>query len=175
MQSYPSSSALAPPGRAYRLKLGALGVLLAGTVVAAAIGAVGSLSAPVFYLSLNRPSWAPPPAVFGPAWTVLYMLMAIAAWIVVRVQGWDRAKPALALYAVQLAANALWTWLFFHWHLGGAAFGESIVLWLLVAATIAAFARVHRLAGVLLLPYIAWVSFATALTWAVWRANPGRL
>lgn len=174
MHAY-SGSVIEQPGRSYPLKLGALGVILAGTVAVAAVGAAGSISASVFYLALNRPSWAPPPAVFGPAWTVLYLLMAIAAWTVVRVQGWERAKPALAIYAVQLAANALWTWLFFHWHLGAAAFVDSVVLWLLVAATMVAFGRAHRLAAVLLLPYIAWVSFATALTWAVWRANPGTL
>ena len=174
MHSY-SSSVVEPQSGAHPLKLGALAVLIAVTFVAAAIGSIASIQAPEFYLALNRPSWAPPPNVFGPVWSVLYLLMAIGAWIVVRVDGWPRAKPAMMLYGAQLALNALWTWLFFYWHSGAAATVDIIALWLLVAATIVTFARTHKLAGALLLPYLAWVSFATALTWAVWHANPATL
>lgn len=159
----------------YPLKPLALVLLIAVTAAAAAIGSVASLSAPEFYLSLNRPSWAPPPSLFGPVWSVLYLLMAIGAWVVVRVEGWERAKPALLLYVAQLVANALWTWLFFQWRSGIGAFGDIVVLLLLIVATIVAFARAHKVAAALLLPYLAWVSFATALTWAVWHANPSVL
>jgi benzodiazapine receptor len=145
------------------------------TAIFAAIGTIASIAAPSFYLGLNRPSWAPPPGLFGPVWTVLYLMMAVAAWVVVRVRGWRNATPALVLYGVQLAANALWTWLFFHFHMGGAALAEIIVMWLLIAATIVAFWRTHAVAGALLLPYLAWVSFATALTYSVWQGNPGVL
>jgi tryptophan-rich sensory protein len=82
---------------------------------------------------------------------------------------------ALTLYVVQLVVNALWSWLFFAWHRGALAFADVVVLLVLIAMTIAAFVRVRVLAGVLLVPYLAWVAFATALTWAVWRANPALL
>ena len=82
---------------------------------------------------------------------------------------------AIGLYIVPLLANALWSWLFFAWHLGAAAFGEVLLLLALIAATIAAFWRIRALAGLLLLPYLAWVGFASALTWAVWQRNPGML
>jgi tryptophan-rich sensory protein len=102
-------------------------------------------------------------------WTVLYALMGVAAWRVWRKAGFG---TALYLFLAQLALNALWSWLFFAWRLGAAAFAEVVVLWVLIAATLAAFLRIDRLAGALLVPYLLWVSFACALTYAVWRANP---
>jgi tryptophan-rich sensory protein len=90
-------------------------VALAVTYVAAAIGGLGSVDAPAFYAQLDRPSWAPPAWLFGPAWAVLFTLMAIAAWWVWRAVGWPRARPALGVFAAQLLANALWSWLFFAW------------------------------------------------------------
>lgn len=174
MHSY-SPSASATQRRAHPLRLGALAIIVLVTFATAAIGSIASIQAVEFYASLNRPSWAPPANVFGPAWTTLFTLMAIAAWIVVRVDGWPQSKPKMFLYGTQLAFNALWSWLFFRWHSGMAAFAEVIVLWLFIAATIVAFWRTHKLAGALLLPYIAWVSFATALTWSVWQANRGTL
>ncbi|MGV3709313.1 MAG: TspO/MBR family protein [Gemmatimonas sp.] len=170
-----STSYIEPQRHSHPLRIGALLILLAVTAATAAVGSIASISAQEFYLALNRPTWAPPPYLFGPVWTVLYLLMAIAAWIVVRVEGWERAKPALTLYGMQLVANGLWSWLFFKWNTGALAFAEIIVLWALIAATIVAFMRAHKLAGALLIPYLAWVSFATALTWAVWQANPGTL
>lgn len=152
-----------------------LGLALVGTAVAAFIGAAGSVDSATFYRQLARPAWAPPAALFGPVWTTLYLMMAVAAWLVVRAQGWARARPAIALYALQLALNALWTWLFFRWHLGAVAMIEILVLWVLVLLTAWLFWRARRLAGLLLLPYLAWVGFAAALTYAVWRRNPGLL
>lgn len=140
--------------------------------LAAWIGSIASMQARDFYASLVRPDWAPPGSVFGPVWTVLYTLMAIAAWLVWRERGWAGARGPLLLFCAQLAVNALWSWLYFAWRQGALAFAEILVLWLLIAATAVAFWRVKKLAGVLLLPYLAWVSFATALTWATWRANP---
>ena len=84
-------------------------------------------------------------------------------------------RDALTLFVAQLAANALWSWLFFAWHQGALASGEVLVLLLLIAATIVAFWRVSRVAAVLLLPYLAWVAFASALTWSIWQRNPGLL
>ena len=98
--------------------------------------------------------------------------MGIAAWLVWRKHGFGGAGSALKLYAAQLVANALWTWLFFAWRQGILAFAEISVLWLLIAATVLLFWRLHRLAAVLLLPYLAWVSFAAALNFTLWRLNP---
>ncbi|WP_279222904.1 TspO/MBR family protein [Stutzerimonas kunmingensis] len=145
------------------------------TFVAAALGAWASQDAPAFYAQLDKPSWAPPAGVFGPAWTALYLMMALAAWLVWRVRGFRTAPRTLGLYLVQLAANALWSWLFFGWHLGAAAFVEVLVLWALIAATIAAFWKVKKFAALLLVPYLAWVTFASALTYACWTRNPGML
>jgi translocator protein len=139
---------------------------------AAAIGAVASTRAGAFYAELARPDWAPPGWLFAPVWTVLYGLMAVAAWLVWRARGWGGARGALGLFVVQLAVNALWTWLFFAWRLGGLAFAEILLLLVLIAATTLAFWRIRPLAGALLLPYLAWVAFAAALTWATWQRNP---
>jgi tryptophan-rich sensory protein len=157
-----------------RLALGLFGWALL-TFAAAGVGAVASMDAGTFYATLARPSWAPPAWLFGPVWSALYALMAISAWLVWRHRGFAGARAALMLYIVQLAANALWSWLFFAWHRGGLAFAEVLVLWCFVVATIVAFRRVSALAGALLLPYLAWTTFASALTFAVWRLNPGVL
>jgi benzodiazapine receptor len=142
------------------------------TFIAAGIGAIASANAQAFYAELTRPTWAPPSGVFGPVWTLLYLLMGIAAWLVWRERQQQAVWPALTLYLLQLIANALWTWLFFGWHRGALAFAEVVVLWLLLAATLIAFWRISRAAGLLLVPYLAWVSFATLLTWHIWQANP---
>ena len=155
----------------------ALGLLgwLAVSFAAAAFGGFASASAGDFYRQLARPDWAPPGWLFGPAWTVLYLLMAVAAWLVWRDGGFRRRGLALTLFLVQLAVNALWTWLFFVWRLGALAFGEILLLWALILGTTIAFRRVRPLAAALLLPYLAWVTFAAALTWAIWKRNPGLL
>ena len=155
-----------------RRQLIGLAAWLAVTVAAAAIGAAASASAGPFYLQLVRPRWAPPPSAFGPVWTALYLLMATAAWLVWRIAGFRAAHTALALYLAQLAANALWTWLFFVWALGALAFADVLLLWALVLATLVSFWRARPLAGVLLLPYLLWAGFAAALSFAVWRLNP---
>jgi tryptophan-rich sensory protein len=142
------------------------------TLVAAAIAALASWNAPEFYAQLALPSWAPPSWVFGPVWSTLYALMAIAAWLVWHRQGFTGTRTALVLFGVQLAANALWSWLFFGWHFGALAFADVLVLWCMIVATIVAFQRVRPLAGVLLYPYFVWCTFAAALTFVVWRMNP---
>jgi benzodiazapine receptor len=142
---------------------------------AAAIGAIASVNAREFYAGLSRPSWAPPGSVFGPVWSVLYTLMAIAAWMVWRRGGWMENGGALRLFLAQLAFNALWSWLFFAWHLGAVSFAEIVVLWALVAATTAALWRRQPIAGALLVPYLLWVTFASALCFATWRMNPSLL
>lgn len=148
---------------------------LALAFATAAVGAAASVSAKPFYAELMRPAWAPPGWLFGPVWTTLYALMGVSAWLVWRERGFAGARTALALFIVQLAVNALWSWLFFAWRLGGPAFAEVLLLWCLIVATVFVFWRIKPLAAVLLLPYLAWVTFASALTFAVWRLNPALL
>jgi len=152
-----------------------LAAWLAAGFLAAAIGAVASIQAPAFYLQLQRPAWAPPPFVFGPVWSLLYFLMSVAAWLVWRKAGFAGARFALLLYLLQLALNALWSWLFFGWHLGAAAFADVVLLAVCIAWTTAAFRRVQVLAAGLLLPYLFWVCFAAALNYAIWQLNPALL
>lgn len=139
--------------------LGALALSIAVAFSAAAIG--GLTTDTSIYAWMPRPSWAPPGWVFAPVWALLYLLMAVAAFLVWRARGgWSRA---LALYGVQLALNAAWTPIFFGLREPWIAFAEIVLLWLAVAATIIAFARVQKSAALLMAPYLAWMTFAAAL------------
>lgn len=124
-----------------------------------------------WYASLQKPSWNPPGWIFGPVWTVLYTMIAVAAWLVWKRGGWPKQRKPLLIFLAQLVLNALWTPLFFGWHWPGVAFAEILLLWLGIAGTIAAFWRVHRAAAWLLAPYLAWVSFAAVLNGTLWRLN----
>jgi len=146
-------------------------VWLTVSFIAASVGAAASIQAGSFYAQLVRPAWAPPSSVFGPVWSVLYVLMAIAAWLVWRVGGFRAARTALALFLMQLTLNALWSWLFFGWHRGAWAFADIVLLWALIVATLIAFWRISPLAGALLVPYLLWVSFAAVLNYSVWQLN----
>jgi benzodiazapine receptor len=148
---------------------------LALCLAAGAVGAVASVDAATFYAELERPSWAPPAWLFGPVWTALYAAMGVAAWLVWRRPKSELRRMALTLFVAQLAANVLWSWLFFAWRLGAWSFAEVVLLWLLILATIVAFYRVRPIAAMLLVPYLAWVGFASALNFTVWRANPDLL
>jgi tryptophan-rich sensory protein len=154
--------------------LGLLGWLLL-VFAAAAIGGLASARAGAFYTELARPDWAPPGWLFGPVWSVLYALMGVSAWLVWRARGFSGARSALLLFMAQLGINALWTWLFFVWHQGGLAFAEILLLWVMIVATIMLFWRISKVAGVMLMPYLAWVTFATVLTYAIWQRNPALL
>lgn len=140
-----------------------------------AVGALASIQARSFYGQLVQPAWAPPGWVFGPVWTVLYALMAIAAWLIWRSGGINGNRAALALFVIQLVFNALWSWLFFAWHLGALALADVLLLWALIAVTIVLFWRKSPYAGILLIPYLLWVTFAAALNYAVWQLNPQAL
>jgi translocator protein len=134
-------------------------------------GAFGSLFPPDdWYAALAKPAWNPPSWVFGPVWTALYIMMGVAAWLI-----WDRhrtaARVALALFVLQLVANAAWSWLFFGLRSPALAFADIVLLWLLILATALAFRRLRPAAAALLLPYLTWVSFAAALNFAIWRLN----
>ena len=121
-----------------------------------------------WYQTLNKPSWNPPNEIFGPVWTLLYLGMAVAAWLV-----WKRGGQghALRLYVVQLALNAAWTPVFFGAHQLGAAFIVIVCMWIAIFLTQRAFQAVSRPAGLLLVPYLAWVSFASVLNFTLWRLN----
>ena len=151
--------------------IGLIGWLIL-TFIAAAIGSAASAESGLFYQQITRPEWAPPAWLFAPVWTALYLLMGISAWIVWRVDGFRAARIALSLFIIQLILNAIWTWIFFVWKQGALAFAEILVLWVLILCTAIAFWRVRALAGIFLLPYLAWVSFASVLTFTIWRLNP---
>ena len=140
---------------------------------AAAIGGTAtSRSVRDWYPTLTKPAWNPPAWLFGPVWTVLYIAMAVAAWLVWRKAGWGGARLALTLFIVQLTLNAAWSIIFFGLRNPGAAFVEVVVLWAAILGTLVLFWQVSVPAGMLFIPYLAWVSFATVLNFAIWRLNP---
>ncbi len=138
------------------------------TFCAAATGALTGMPGP-WYEALQKPAWNPPSWVFGPAWTLLYIMMAVAAWLVWKRAGFGRP---LWLYFSQLVLNAAWTPLFFGAHALGWAFAELVVLWVAIALTWQSFRKVNPIAGWLFVPYLAWVTFAASLNFEVWRLNP---
>lgn len=148
--------------------------LLVAVVICFGVAAVGSVatasSVSSWYLELTMPSWNPPSWVFGPVWTLLYAAMAVAAWLVWRSPGPGRGV-ALGVFGVQLALNGLWSWLFFGFRRIDLAFYEILVLWLAIAATIWVFRRISSTAAWLLVPYLAWVSFAAVLNAAILSLN----
>ena len=147
--------------------------MLAGFVVVCFLAAAtGILFKPgEWYERLRKPSWRPPNRLFAPVWTILYLMIAFSGWLVWRSAGFGGAATALALYAVQLLLNAAWTPVFFGLHRLDLGFAVIVALWLSIAATIAAFAPVNGASALLMIPYLAWVTFATLLNFAVWRLN----
>ncbi len=146
---------------------------LCGWLVACfAAASPGALFMPgEWYASLQKPTWNPPAWVFGPVWTTLYTMMAVSAWLVWKRGGFVAQRKPLALFLTQLVLNAAWTPLFFGLHLIGLAFAEMILLWLAIATTLVAFRPVNPTAAWLLVPYLAWVSFAAVLNGALWNLN----
>ena len=124
-----------------------------------------------WYQALAKPSWNPPNWLFGPVWSVLYLLMAISAWLVWKEEGLLGARIALSIFLLQLILNAAWSWLFFGLHEPLYAFIEIMVLWVAILANIILFWRMNPISGILLLPYLLWVSFASVLNYALWRMN----
>lgn len=145
----------------------ALTSFLCFTIAAAVFG--GRFPPGAWYASLDKPPWNPPNWLFGPVWTFLYLAMAIAAW-----RAWKSPtlpRGAMLMFTVQLVLNALWSWIFFGLQLPGLAFAEICVLFFGIATTAWLFGKADRLAGMLFLPYLAWVGFAAALNFALWRLN----
>ena len=148
--------------------------VLLGFIAACFLAAVtGALFRPgEWYERLAKPSWRPPNWLFAPVWTILYLTIAVSGWLVWREAGFTGAILPLAIYALQLVLNAAWTPLFFGLHRPDLGFLDILLVWLSIAATIALFYPIHAGAALLLLPYLAWVTFAAALNFAVWRLNP---
>lgn len=146
--------------------------LLVALAITFAAAGVGSRFPPGdWYRGLAKPSFNPPDAVFGPVWTAFYFLMALAAWLVWRRRGTNDVTWALSAYVVQLALNAAWSWLFFGRHQIGWALVDITLLWIAILVTVVLFWRVSRAASFLLVPYLAWVSFAAVLNMSFWRLN----
>lgn len=144
-------------------------VLAVWVLISLSAGFIGSRFPPgEWYDSLAKPSFNPPGWVFGPVWTLLYILMGIAVWLVWKEQGFS---TAVYLFMAQLALNALWSYLFFGANKPGLAFLEIILLWVLILLTMILFWRARTAAGVLFIPYLLWVSFASVLNYSLWRMN----
>jgi len=121
-----------------------------------------------WYRNLAKPSWTPPDRIFAPVWIVLYAMMAVAAWMVWRGEG---AAVPLTFFGAQLFLNGIWSWLFFGLHRPGWALADIVALWFGIVATVVTFHGTTPAAAMLLLPYLAWVSFALLLNWSIWRLN----
>ena len=157
-----------------RQQVGWLAGLLALCFTAAlAGGAITSTSVNGWYQTIAKPAWTPPDWVFGPVWTALYFMMAIAAWLVWWQVGWPAARVPLGWFAAQLVLNVAWSAIFFGLHSPGAAIVEIGLLWLAIAGTLVTFWRRSVPAACLLVPYLAWTSFAAVLNFAVWKLNAG--
>jgi len=154
-------------------KVVALAIAMLLCYGAAAVGGLlGAGADGGWYADLTKPSWTPPSWVFGPVWTVLYGMMAVAVWLVwLRRRRQPGAAAPMTAFAAQLAFNAAWSPLFFGLHRPGIAFADIVLLWLALVASVCLFLRRRTVAGLLLVPYLLWVSFAVALNFAIWRLN----
>ena len=153
----------------YRDVAGLMAFLAVCLGVMAIGGAITATTVSTWYQTLEKPGFAPPDWIFGPVWAALYIMIAVAGWLV-----WRRAgvrRPALTLFAVQLALNSGWTMLFFGMTWIGAALLEIVFLWIMIAATTLAFFSISKTAGLLFLPYLLWVAYAAALNGAIWVMN----
>jgi tryptophan-rich sensory protein len=140
-------------------------------LVAIESGRWTAIEAPTWFHTLAQPSFAPPGWIFGPVWTLLYAMMAVAAWRIWQQEPSTLRSAALVVFLVQLALNFAWSVIFFRWHRIGGAFAEMLVLWAAIGVTTLLFVRVNPLAAWLMTPYWVWISFAAVLNGAYWRLN----
>jgi tryptophan-rich sensory protein len=160
--------------KAQKSNIVAFAIALAAPLVVAAIGGYAtSSSVSTWYPTLNKPAWNPPAWVFGPVWTVLYLLMGVASWLVWRKRAEQeaRVRRALGWYGLQLGLNMGWSLIFFGLQQIGLALVEIVALWSALLITTVKFGRIRRDAAWLLLPYLLWTTFATALNAAIWWLN----
>ena len=150
---------------------GLIGFLALCFAVSIAGAVVTASSVGTWYTTLHKPAFNPPNWIFAPVWTVLFVMMAVAAWQVWRQRGWRNAKAAMLLFLVQLVLNFAWTYLFFGQRAIGVALVEIVILLAAILATMRAFWMRDRVAGLLMIPYAGWVSFATLLNAAIWQLN----
>jgi benzodiazapine receptor len=161
-----------PPEIEQHKKKPQIGALLAWlTLTFCASATAAFVKTDGWYAQIAKPTWNPPSWVFGPVWTALYMMMAMAAWLIWRRGGWKVQRGPLTLYLVQLALNALWTPLFFGLHRPDLAFFEIVILAVAIYTTVIVFWNVKRSAGLLLVPYALWTTFAAVLNFTIWRLN----
>jgi tryptophan-rich sensory protein len=149
---------------------------MASLLVFVALVAVAALSGARFqpgdwYLALAKPAWTPPGWLFAPVWTLLYLAIAVAGWLVWRAASRRRGAP-LALWGAQLVLNGIWSWLFFGLHRPDLALVDIALLWAAIGAFVLAARPVRLAAAGLFVPYWLWVTFAAALNFAIWRLNP---
>ena len=151
-----------------------LGLVVFLVLCFAAAGIGGAVTTPkiaTWYAALTKPSWTPPNWIFRPVWLALYFCMAIAAWLVWRQGGVSNATLPLTLFGFQLVLNVYWSCIFFGQENPCLAFVEVLLLWLAIAATMIEFWQRSRIAGILFVPYLVWVSFASVLNFTIWRLN----
>ena len=172
MSLFDRTLASSPLPGSWRRRLGDVAIVLTPVVLGGISGLSTAGQIRGWYRTIERPEWAPPNEVFGPVWTTLYVAMGIALLQVVRSDEDARERSvALALFATQLALNLGWSWIFFVQHDLTLALVEIVAMWLAIAATAVAFGRIRRSAGLLLVPYLGWVTFATLLTASIWSLN----
>lgn len=149
--------------------------LVVSILICLGIGGLGASTTAAeiegWYRTIEKPAWNPPDAVFGPVWTTLYMMMAFSAWLIWKQDGTKAAVKPLTLFGIQLVLNLVWSWIFFGAHEMGWAFVEIILLWLAIIATLISFLKRSKIAGLLLVPYLLWVSFASFLNFTIWQLN----
>lgn len=153
--------------------LASLLIFLLASLAAGVIGVFFTNPAlPTWYAGLRKPRWTPPNALFGPVWTVLYVMIAVAGWLAWRNRGHADARAPMAIFIAQLFLNAAWAVIFFGARRIGLAFIDIILLWIAILGCVAEFSRVSVASAVLMTPYLAWVGYAAALNYAIWRLNP---
>ena len=150
--------------------------LVISIIIPVAVGAIAGLftrpEIDTWYQTIEKPTWQPPNWVFGPVWTLLYILMGVALYLVWRSNASPGQKrAAIILWVIQLVFNFFWSYIFFRQHQIDWALGEIIVLWFFIVLTIFSFSRISKLSAWLLVPYISWVSFATYLTYTIYQLN----
>lgn len=125
----------------------------------------------VWYRTIQKPAWTPSDYLFGPVWFVLYVLMAISGWLAFSCAAEEKNKRVVGLYALQLLFNFAWSFIFFKFHRIGLAFADIVLLWFSILIMTIQYSKINRLSGMLLIPYLLWVGFATCLNFSIWRLN----